>query len=56
MSDISYYIIKAFVALEAHFQETFKIRNVYYGINIAEKWPNSDHTINRTTLYLAAIM
>lgn len=37
-----------FVALEAQFQENFKMRNIHYGINIAEKWPNSDHTITRT--------
>lgn len=37
--------------MEAHSEENFKMRNVYYGINIAEKWPNSNHTINRTTLY-----
>lgn len=56
--NVGYFILhyQGICCIGAHFQETFKIRNVYNGINIAEKWPNSDHTINRTTLYLAAIM
>lgn len=51
MSDFLYYIIKVFVVLEVYFEENFKIRNVYYGINIVEKWFNFDYIINRIILY-----